>query len=98
MPKISARKLILCELLHLYLNAKIIILTEKDFACGTFLWKRHSKGKFHVLFKELKLFDYEFFFKHIAIRHFDFSQRYFTVFILFFNRLHSVISSTDNPI
>ena len=74
------------------------MLTEKDFACGKCLWKRHSKGEFHVLVKEMKLFDYEFFFKHIAIRHFDSSQRYFTVFVLFFNRLHSAISSIDNPI
>ena len=60
------------------------------------LWQifmeRHSKRKFHVLVKELKLFDHEFFFKHIAIRHFDFSQRCFTVFVLFNNLLHSAIS------
>ena len=35
--------------------------------------------------KEMKFFDNEFFFKHIAIRHFDFSQRCFTVFILLNN-------------
>ena len=43
----------------------------------------HSKGEFHVLVKELKLFDREFFFKHIATRHFDFSQRCFTAIFLF---------------
>ena len=28
--------------------------------------ERQSKGESHVLVKEMKLFDYEFFFKHIA--------------------------------
>ena len=50
---------------------------------------RHSKGEFHVSVKELKLFDHKFFFRHIATRHFDFSQRCFTVFVLFQNLLHS---------
>ena len=58
----------------------------------------YSKGEFHVLVKELKLFDHEFFFKHIATRHFGFSQQSFTVFVLFFNRLHLAISSADNTI
>ena len=34
----------------------------------------------------------------IATRHFDFSQRYLTVFVLLFNRLHSAISLADNAI
>ena len=33
--------------------------------------ERHSKGEFHVLVKEMKLFGHEFSFKHIA-QHFDF--------------------------
>ena len=53
--------------------------------------ERHSKGEFHVLIEALKLFDHEFFFKHIAPRHFDFSQRSLTVFALFFNRLHFIL-------
>ena len=39
------------------------------------LMDRYSKGEFHVLLKRLKLFDHELFFKHIATRYFDFSQR-----------------------
>ena len=58
--------------------------------------ERQLKGEFHVLGKELKLFDHEFFFKHIATEHFDFSQRYLTVFVLSFNRLYSVILLVDN--
>ena len=50
---------------------------------------RHSKGEFHVLVEELKLFDHEFFFWHIGTRHFDFSQRCFAVFVLFNNLLDS---------
>ena len=60
--------------------------------------EKHSKGEFHVLVKKLKPFDREFFFKHIATRHFDFSQRCFTVFVLFLNRLHPAISLADNTI
>ena len=60
--------------------------------------ERHSKGEFHVLVKELKLFDHEFFFKRIATGHFDFSQRCFTVFVLFNNLLHSAISLPDDAI
>ena len=43
----------------------------------------------------MKLFDHEFFFKHIATRHFDF----LTVIcdsVLIFNRLHSSTSLADN--
>ena len=40
------------------LNAKIIIiLREKDFGCGKFLWKATRKESF----KEMKAFDLEFF-------------------------------------
>ena len=52
--------------------------------------ERHSKGEFYVLRKKLKLFDQEFLFKHIATRHFDFSQRFV------FNWLYSAISLADN--
>ena len=78
MPKISARKLINCKLLCL--NFKRKNNTKRK---GLWMWQifmeRHSEGGFHVLVNELKLFDHEFFFKHIASRHFDFSQRRFTV-------------------
>ena len=57
--------------------------------------ERHSKEEFHVLVKKLRLFDHEFFFKNIATWHFDFSQRCFTVFVLFDNLLHSTISLPD---
>ena len=57
---------------------------------------RYSEGEFHVLVKELKLFDHEFFLKHIATRHFDSSQQCFIVFVLFNNLLHSTISLADN--
>ena len=45
--------------------------------------ERHSKREFHVFVMEQKLLDHEIFFKHIATRHYDFSQRCFTVFVLF---------------
>ena len=84
-------------------NARIIISTERDFGCGKTLMERHVKEEFHVLVKELELFDREFFFKHIATWHFDFwqrfcSQRCLTVFVLFFNRFHSAASLADNSI
>ena len=60
--------------------------------------ERHPKGEFHVLIKKLNLFDEEFFFKHIATRHFEFSQQSLTVFVLFFNQLHSANSLADNAI
>ena len=59
---------------------------------------RYSIGEFHVLVEGLKLYDREFFFKHIATRHFEFTQSCFTVFFLFNNLLHSAISLTDNTI
>ena len=58
--------------------------------------ERKSKGEFHVLVKELKLFDYEFFLKHIPTKHADFSQRCLTVFVLSFNRLYSAVLLVDN--
>ena len=58
--------------------------------------ERKSKGEFHVLVKELKLFDYKFFLKHIATKHADFSQRCLTVFVLSFNRLYSAVLLVDN--
>ena len=88
MPKISARKLILCELLRLNFKRKNSIKRKRLWVWQIFM-SRHSKGEFHVSVKELKLFDHKFFFRHIATRHFDFSQRCFTVFVLFQNLLHS---------
>ena len=58
--------------------------------------ERQSKGEFHVLVKELKLFDHEFFFKDIATQHFDFSQRCLTVLVSSFNPLYSAILLVDN--
>ena len=58
--------------------------------------ERQSKGEFHALVKELKLFDYEFFFKHIATQHVDFSQRCLAVFVSSFNRLYSTVLLVDN--
>ena len=58
--------------------------------------ERQSKGELYVLVKELKLFDHEFFFKHIAKKHADFSQRCLTVFVLSFNRLYSPVLLVDN--
>ena len=65
---------------------------------GQIFMEKHSKGEFHVLVKELKLFDHKFFFKYIATRHFDFLQRCFAVFVLFFNRLYSAVFLADNNI
>ena len=94
MPKFSARKLILCELICLNFKPKNNIKRKRLWVWQIFM-ERHSKGEFHVLVKELKLFDHEFFFKHTTTRYFDFSQRCFTVFVLFNNLLHSAISLTD---
>ena len=97
MPKISARKLIPWELLRLNFKRKNNINRKRLWVWQIFM-ERHLKGEFHVLVKELKLFDHEFFFNHIATRHFDFSQRCFTVFVLFNTLLHSAISLADNTI
>ena len=45
LPKISARKLILCELLRFNLTAAII-LRGKDYGQGKFLWKKIRKESF----------------------------------------------------
>ena len=63
MVKVLARKLILCKLLHLYYkykNKRKRLWVKETFE------ERQSKGESHVLVKEMKLFDHEFFFKHIA--------------------------------
>ena len=73
MPKISARKLILCELLRLNFKLKNNIKRKRLWVWLIFI-DRYSKGKFHVLIKELRLFDHKFLFKHIATQHFDFSK------------------------
>ena len=97
MPKISAKKLILWELLSLNSEHKNSIKRKRLWVWQIFM-DRNSKGEFHVLVKELKLFDHEFFFKHIATRHFDFSQRCFSVYILLNNLLDSAILLGDNTI
>ena len=97
MPKIPARKLILCELPCLSFKRKNNIKRKRLRVLYIFM-ERNSKGEFHALLKELKLFDHECFFKHIDTRHFDFSQRCFTVFVLFNNFLHSAVSLADNTI
>ena len=53
--------------------------------------ERQSKGELDVLVKELKLFDHEFFFEHIATQHFYFSQRCLIVFVSSFNRSYLAI-------
>ena len=65
------------------------------------LMDRYSKGEFHVLLKWLKLFDHELFFKHIATRYFDFSQRcLFCLIICCIQQFHWLIIlsniSSDN--
>ena len=45
MPKISARKLILCELLHLNFKRKNNV-RGKGYRCGKFLWKDTRKESF----------------------------------------------------
>ena len=95
MVKILERKLILRKLLRLhykYRNKRKRLWVKEMFE------ERKSKGEFHVLVKELKLFDHEFFFKHIATQHVDFSQRCLTVFVLSFNRLYSADLLVDNTL
>ena len=62
--------------------------------------ERHSKGEFHVLIKELKLFHHEFFFKHIATRHFDFhsdiSQYLFCLIIYCNQQFHCLMILQNN--
>ena len=72
MPKISTRKLTICELHCLNFKHKNNI-KRKRLGCGKFLWKETQK-EFHVLIKELKLFDHKYLFKHIATHKFDFPQ------------------------
>ena len=61
-------KLILCELLRLNFKHKNNIKRKRLWVWQIFM-DRYSKGKFHVLVKELKLFDHELFFRHIATRY-----------------------------
>ena len=63
MVKVLARKLILCKLLRLhykYKNKRKRLWVKDTFE------ERQSNIESHVLVKEMKLFDHEFFFKHIA--------------------------------
>ena len=60
-------------------------IKRKRLWAGQIFMEKNSKGEFNVLVKELNLFDPEFFFKHTATRHFDFSQPNFIVFVLFNN-------------
>ena len=61
MAKISAGNYFVC-----ILNAKNNDIKRKRFWVQQIFMERHSKGEFHVLVKKMKLFDHEFFFKHIA--------------------------------
>ena len=65
MPKMSTRKLILCELVNLNFKRKNNIRRKRLWEWKIFM-ERHSKEEFHVLVKKLRLFDHEFFFKNIA--------------------------------
>ena len=67
MAKISARKLILCESIRLHFKRKNNNIKRKRFWVRQIFMERHSKGEFHVLVKELKLFDHEFFFKQFRM-------------------------------
>ena len=88
MAKISARKLILCQLLCLHFKHKNNNIKRKTFWVQEIFMERHSKGEFHVLFKDMKLFHYEYFFKHIAqhltVIFFFFYYYYFFNFFNFF--------------
>ena len=95
MSTISARKLILCELLRLNFKHNNNI-KKKTLRVSQIFLDRYSKEEFHILVKELKPFDHKFFFSHIATRHFDFSLQCFTVFLLFSNLLHLAMSLADN--
>ena len=90
MAKISARKLIFCKLLSLRFKCKNNNIKEKRFWLQQTFMERHSKGEFHVLVKELKVFAREFLFKYIATQHFEFSQGCLAVFVLLFNRFVSL--------
>ena len=59
MAKISARKLILCELL-LHFNRKNNNIERKRFWVRQIPIERNSKGESHIIVKELKLFDHEY--------------------------------------
>ena len=66
MTEISARKLILCELLRLNFKHKTNIKRGRLWVWQIFM-DRHSKGGFHILVKELM-----FFFEHTVTRNFGF--------------------------
>ena len=75
-------------------NTKII-LRRKDYGCGKFLWIDTRTGEFHVLVKEMKLF--EFFFKHIATRYFTaMFQPLFCLIICCTQQFHWLIILSDN--
>ena len=62
--------------------------------------ERYSKGEFHVLVKKLKLFDHEFFLKHILhdvlIFHSDASQSSFYLIICCIQTFHWLIIFSNN--
>ena len=69
-----------------------ILLRGKDYGCRTFLWKGTQKESFIFWLRSWS----HLIMSSSSIRHFDFSQRCFTVFVLFNNLLHSAISLADN--
>ena len=64
MSKISVRKLILRQLLHLNFKCKNNIKRKRIWVWQIFM-ERHLKWELHVFVKELKLFDHEFLFKQL---------------------------------
>ena len=76
------------------------IKRKRFLGAGNF-YGRHSKGEFHVLVNEMKLFDQEFFFKHIATQHFNFltvmfdsDSVWFVFLISCIQQLHWLITLT----
>ena len=80
------------------LNTKVIF-RGKDYGFDKFLWRDTRKESFMFWLRNWSyLMTGSPSIKHVATRNFNFSWRYFTVFVLFNNLLNSAISLADNTI
>ena len=92
MTKIYAKKLILCELLHLFYKWKNINIKRKRFR----VWQTGDLTLCHFWLDWNQFFIGKYIRYHLfATRHFCFLSYCSTVFVLIFNRFHSAISLAD---
>ena len=99
MPKISARKLILCELLHLNFKRKNNV-RGKGYRCGKFLWKDTRKESFMFWLRNgnylITSSSSSTLLLDILIFHSDASQSLFCLIICYIQQFHWLMILSNN--